>query len=160
MRGIAMVTILSSYKQNTMVSTPNVLLLTLNKALPGGRLRITRFVLIPISLWIKLNHSSCFLYLFLYALVWICSMQHIHRLFKLSVVLKLKKVFFSQTDMVSSLIDVPRVHAGKDIGCICGLTPAGNSPIPNGWVVDLNSNGKVSQGSGLMLHSILMSLQP
>ena len=50
MRGIAMVTILSSYKQNTMVSTPNVLLLILNKALPGGRPRIARFVLIPISL--------------------------------------------------------------------------------------------------------------
>ena len=42
MRVIAMVTILSSYKQNTMVSTLNVLLLTLNKALPGGRPRIAR----------------------------------------------------------------------------------------------------------------------
>ena len=37
-----MVIILSSHQQNTMVSTLNVLLLTLNKALPGGRPRITR----------------------------------------------------------------------------------------------------------------------
>ena len=50
MRGIAMVTTLSLHQQDTMVSALNVLLLTLNKALPGGRLRITRFVLIPISL--------------------------------------------------------------------------------------------------------------
>ena len=46
MRGVAMVTILCSRKQNTMVSTLNVLLLTLNKALPGGRPKITGFVLI------------------------------------------------------------------------------------------------------------------
>ena len=50
MRGVAIVTILSYHQQNTMVSTLNVLLLTLNKALPGGRPRIVRFVLIPISL--------------------------------------------------------------------------------------------------------------
>ena len=43
-----MVTILSSHQQNTMVSTLNVLLLTLNKALPRGRLRITRNKLMPI----------------------------------------------------------------------------------------------------------------
>ena len=45
------------HQQNAMVSTLNVLLLTLNKTLPGGRPRITRFVLMPISLWIKLNHA-------------------------------------------------------------------------------------------------------
>jgi len=50
MRGVAMVAILSSHQQNAMVSTLNVLLLTLNKALPGGRPRITRYVLMPISL--------------------------------------------------------------------------------------------------------------
>jgi len=37
-----MVIILSSHQQNTMVSTLNVLLLILNKALSGGRPRITR----------------------------------------------------------------------------------------------------------------------
>ena len=41
-RVVAMVIILSSHQQNTMVSTLNVLLLTLNKALPGGRPRIAR----------------------------------------------------------------------------------------------------------------------
>ena len=45
-----MVTTLSLHQQNAMVSTLNVLLLILNKALPGGRPRITRFVLILISL--------------------------------------------------------------------------------------------------------------
>ena len=50
MRGIAMVTTLSLHQQNAMVSALNVLLLTLNKALPGGRPRITRFMLILISL--------------------------------------------------------------------------------------------------------------
>ena len=50
MRGVAMVTILSSHQQNAMVSTLNVLLLTLNKALPGGRPRITRFILMLISI--------------------------------------------------------------------------------------------------------------
>ena len=67
MRGIAMVTTLSLHQQNAMVSGLNVLLLTLNKALPGGHPRITWFVLILISL---LNKAQlCFLYLFLYALV-------------------------------------------------------------------------------------------
>ena len=47
-----MVTTLSLHQQTIMVSTLNVLLLTLNKALPGGRPRITRFVLMLISLWI------------------------------------------------------------------------------------------------------------
>ena len=61
MRGVAMVTILSSHQQNTMVSTLSVLLLTLNKALLGGRPRITMFVLLLISHWIKLNYASCFL---------------------------------------------------------------------------------------------------
>ena len=37
-----MVTILSSHQQNAIVSTLNVLLLTLNKALPGGHPRITK----------------------------------------------------------------------------------------------------------------------
>ena len=58
MRGVAMVTTLSLLQQNAMVSALNVLLLTLNKALPGGRPRITRFIPMPISLWIKLNHAS------------------------------------------------------------------------------------------------------
>ena len=49
MRGIAMVTTLSLHQQTIMVSTLNVLLLTLNKALLGGRPRITRFVLMLIS---------------------------------------------------------------------------------------------------------------
>ena len=57
------------HQQDAVVSTLNVLLLTLNKALPGGRPMITRFVLMHISLWIKLNHASCSLYLSLY----ICS---------------------------------------------------------------------------------------
>ena len=90
MRGIAMVTTLSLHQQNAMVSTLNVLLSTLNKALPGGRSRITRFVLMPISVWIKLNHASCFLYPFLYALVWMCAREHIHRPFKSSMVFGLK----------------------------------------------------------------------
>ena len=46
MSGIAMVTTLSLHQQETVVSALNVLLLTLNKALPGGRPSITRFVLI------------------------------------------------------------------------------------------------------------------
>ena len=49
MRGVAMVTTLSLHQQNAMVSALNVLLLTLNKALLGGRPRITRFVFILIS---------------------------------------------------------------------------------------------------------------
>ena len=63
-----MATTLSLHQQNDVVSTLNVLLLTLNKALPGGRLRITRFVLMLISFRIMLDHASCFLYLSLYAL--------------------------------------------------------------------------------------------
>ena len=59
MRGVAMVTTLSLHQQDTMVSTLSVLLLTLNKALLGGRPRITRIVLMPISLRIMLNHASC-----------------------------------------------------------------------------------------------------
>jgi len=54
-----MVTILSSHQQNAMVSTLSVLLLTLNKALPGGCLRITRFVLILIPC--LNNAQSCFM---------------------------------------------------------------------------------------------------
>ena len=53
MRGVAMMVILSSHQQNAMVSTLNVLLLTLNKALPGGCPRITR-----VSLMVRLNFSS------------------------------------------------------------------------------------------------------
>ena len=49
MRGIAMETTLSIHQQDTMVSALNVLLLTLNKALPGGRPRITKFVIMLIS---------------------------------------------------------------------------------------------------------------
>ena len=52
MRGVAMVTILSSHQQNTMVSTFNVLLLTLNKALPGGHPRIAR-----VSLMVRVKFS-------------------------------------------------------------------------------------------------------
>ena len=55
-----MVTTLSLHQQYTMVSALNVLLLTLNKALPGGRPRITRFVLMFTSVRIKFNHASCF----------------------------------------------------------------------------------------------------
>ena len=47
-----MVAILSPHQQNTMVSTLNVLLLTLNKALPGGRPRITR-----VSLMVRVKLS-------------------------------------------------------------------------------------------------------
>ena len=47
-----MVTILSSHQQNTMVSTLNVLLLTLNKALPGGHPRIAR-----VSLMVRVKFS-------------------------------------------------------------------------------------------------------
>ena len=54
-----MVTTLSLEQQDTMVSTLNVLLLTLNKVLLGGRPRITRFVLILIP---SLNKAqSCFM---------------------------------------------------------------------------------------------------
>ena len=49
MRGIAMVTTLSLHQQDTMVSALNVLLLALNKALPGGPPRIARYVLMLIS---------------------------------------------------------------------------------------------------------------
>jgi len=42
MGGVVMVTIMSSHQQNAMVITVIVLPLTLNKALPGGRPRITR----------------------------------------------------------------------------------------------------------------------
>jgi len=51
-RVVAMVIILSSHQQNTMVSTLNVLLLTLNKALPGGRPRIAR-----VSLMVRVKFS-------------------------------------------------------------------------------------------------------
>ena len=52
MRVVVMVTILSSHQQNAMVSTLNVLLLTLNKALSGGRTRITR-----VSLMVRVKFS-------------------------------------------------------------------------------------------------------
>ena len=52
MRGVAMVTILSSHQQNAMVSTLSVLLLTLNKAVPEGPLRIAR-----VSLMVRLKFS-------------------------------------------------------------------------------------------------------
>ena len=78
------------HQQDAVVSTLNVLLLTLNKALPGGRPRITRFVLMLISVWIKLIHASCFLYLSLYALVWMYVAACIHGHFKSSMVLGLK----------------------------------------------------------------------
>ena len=104
-RGVAMVTMLSLHQRNIVVRTLNVLLLTLNKALPGGRPRITRFVLKLISVWIKLNHTSCFLCLFLYALVWMYDAANtfigvLNQAWCLG-----SNVFFGQTDMVSSLID-------------------------------------------------------
>ena len=51
MRGVAMVTILSSHLQNSMISTLSVLL-TLNKALPGGHSRIAK-----VSLMVRLIFS-------------------------------------------------------------------------------------------------------
>ena len=47
-----MATTLSSHQQNAKVSTLNVLLLTLNKALPGGRPRIAR-----VSLMVRVKFS-------------------------------------------------------------------------------------------------------
>ena len=47
-----MATTLSLHQQDAMVSTLNVLLLTLNKALPGGRPRIAR-----VSLRVRLKFS-------------------------------------------------------------------------------------------------------
>ena len=47
-----MATTLSLHQQNTMVSTLNVLLLTLNKAPPGGRPRIAR-----VSLMVRVKFS-------------------------------------------------------------------------------------------------------
>ena len=47
-----------SINKNAVASALNVLLLTLNKALLGGRPRITRFILMHISLWIMLDHAS------------------------------------------------------------------------------------------------------
>ena len=67
-----------------------VLLSTWNKALLVGRPRITIYVLMLISLRIKLNYTTCDLYMFLYARVWMCVMKHIHRPFKLCMVLSLK----------------------------------------------------------------------
>ena len=69
MRGVAVVTILSYHQQNAMVSTLSALLLILYKSLLGDRPRIARYVLILISLRIKLNHATCNLSLFLYDLV-------------------------------------------------------------------------------------------
>jgi len=80
-----------------MVSTLNVLLLTLNKALPGGCPRTTRYVLMPISLWVKLKHASCSLYMSSYSLVWMCVMKHIHRPFKSSMVFGLKCILQSNS---------------------------------------------------------------
>ena len=64
------------------------------KQSPAGRSqRITRFVLMLISL---LNKAQlCFLYLFLYALVWMYVATYIHRRFRLSMVLRLKCLLWS-----------------------------------------------------------------
>ena len=141
-----------------MVSALNVLLLTLHKALPGGRPRITRFMLILISLWIMLNHASCPLYLSSYALVWMCVMKHIHRRSKSSMVLGLKCLLQSNWHGVK--FDwCSRVNTFIDIGCTCGLTHAWKTSNPIGWVIELNSNRKVSQGFGLILYIILMLMQ-
>ena len=61
--------------------------------------------------------------------------------------------------MVPSLIFCSGVNTFIDVGCIYGLTPAEKSN-PIGWVSEQNSNGKVSRGFGLMLHNILMLMQP
>ena len=67
------------HQQDAVVSTLNVLLLTLNKALLGGRPRITRFVLILIP---SLNKAqSCFmlpLSVLVYMLWFECMTQRIH----------------------------------------------------------------------------------
>ena len=47
-----MATTLSLHQQDAMINTLNVLLLTLNKALPGGRLRITK-----VSLMVRVKLS-------------------------------------------------------------------------------------------------------
>ena len=79
------------HQHNDVVSTLNVLLLTLNKALPGGRPRITRYKLIPISLRIMLNHASMLpLSILLCFGLNVCGAQHIHRRFKSSMVFGLK----------------------------------------------------------------------
>ena len=119
-----MVTTLSLHQQTIMVSTLNVLLLTLNKALPGGRPRITMFVLMFASVWIKLNHASM-----LPLSILVCSglnvwrSDYIHRRFKLSMVLWLKCLLWSNWHGVK--FDwCSRVTICIDIGCIYGLTPA------------------------------------
>jgi len=53
----------------------------------------------------------------------------------------------------------PKLNACLDISCSCGLTHPGNSSNPIGWIIELNSNRKGSQGFGLMLHNILMLMQ-
>ena len=146
------------HQQNDVVSTLNVLLLTLNKALSGGRPRISRFVLMPISLWINLSHASVLpLSVLACSRLNVFDASHIHRCFKSSKVFGLKCLL--QSNWHSVKFDwCPRVTTCIDIGCIGGLTPAEKS-IPIGWVIELNSNGKVRQGFGLMLHNILMLMQ-
>ena len=153
-----MVTTLSLHQQNAMVSTLNVLLLTLNKALPGGHPRITRFVLMPISLWIKLNHASVLpLSVLACSRLNVFDASHIHRCFKSSMVFGLKCLLQSNWHGVK--FDwCPRVTTYIDVGCIYGLTPVEKSN-PIGWASELNSNGKISQGFGLMLHNICMLMQ-
>ena len=80
-----------SINKNAMASTLNVLLLTLNKALPGGRPRITKFMLVPISLWIKLSHASLLpLSVLACSSLNVFDASHIHRRFKSGMVLGLK----------------------------------------------------------------------
>ena len=76
MRGVAMVTTLSLHQQTIMVSALNVLLLTLNKALSGGRLRITRYEPIPISLRIMLDHASIPVSILVCSSLDVCSRTH------------------------------------------------------------------------------------
>ena len=66
-----------SINKNTVVSTLNVLLLTLNKALPGGCPKITRFVLILIPSSNKTQ--SCFMFplsVLVYSSLDVCSRTH------------------------------------------------------------------------------------
>ena len=119
-----MATLSSPSTKNAVVSTLNVLLLTLIKALPGGRPRITRYLLISISLQIRLNHASCSLYLFLYALVWMCVVHNAFiGILKHGAWVEMSSSFkltWCQVWVMNLRVNILIV-----IGCMCGLTPVG-----------------------------------